>query len=787
MDPDDDDDQLNIDDAVLNDEQEESAILDPTFTEADVVEELPVQHATEDDLQINDSDDAMVDVADVAEVNHTNMEITSTSFDNAPVLGLQDDAIDDAGDLDLDFDVERELERELEELGADDENILAGEDTDVEFDLLGGEGVLDTSVMDDSGKQPDLEKAEEDDEFSLTKMESWNNLMKNVGEKEPMSLPDLDQDDFQESGQVTEIGNAAPETQSQTTLPDNDSVQQSVESMKTTTKLEQKNESNMDKQAFSSLENILSRDYRMESVAFSDLDDEDGLKSAPVGSRVATVSSSMQSVHSMTSSMQREEPFGFGSDDDISLPPELEAEKRKLAQKLRDLDSEFTSEEQLLQKLKSEQQLNSDRLPSAGSDALARRTPKKRMQKPRLIRSTLAGSSSRISEAAPWSSNNEIYSKDRRKSMSVGDLSPPHPSSASTSRDTEAATTVVPVITAPDTDDKQATRPSSVATAASSDNEQIVNPQGDLGSEAATAKKEERNLKIEYQSLQMAIKAEAEKQSKLSMKIETTKSSIALQRRAVRATKMKARELQDRCRQLLHWLQVVAKVAFEKEKDKANALLQRARKIYDRYRNLYEESSALYNTRKAVYDEKFVSYSETITARDQMAEEERILNEELERLRALQDQEVTAFTIRKEQMEQDLITRMQAEEAQRKYEAQILAEACEKQRPGKPVDIDELEAIEAKKKGLSKVSNRFQSLDVSSFEGVRFLSANSNNINSVQGLRRLKDLVSLDLSANPITELDSLGPSEMLQVIDLHSTEVNTSILCMKEYLDELY
>ncbi|KAJ1564786.1 hypothetical protein HK405_013980, partial [Cladochytrium tenue] len=147
--------------------------------------------------------------------------------------------------------------------------------------------------------------------------------------------------------------------------------------------------------------------------------------------------------------------------------------------------------------------------------------------------------------------------------------------------------------------------------------------------------------------------------------------------------------------------------------------------------------------------------------------------------------------------------------AMRRAEAALLAEARERQRPGNPVDVDELEVFEAVKKDLKKVpnlreavrlqhvnleGNRIQSargleylgtltslnlnqnqlvlLDVSPVDGLHFLCASANKITSIQGLAKCKELVVLDLSSNPIADLEFVPENKGILVLDLHSTQI---------------
>ncbi|KAI8611203.1 hypothetical protein BC830DRAFT_678926 [Chytriomyces sp. MP71] len=80
-----------------------------------------------------------------------------------------------------------------------------------------------------------------------------------------------------------------------------------------------------------------------------------------------------------------------------------------------------------------------------------------------------------------------------------------------------------------------------------------------MSEEMRTMKREERQLKIEYQQIVNATREEIKRHDELTLLIETSRNHLSVQHRSVRTTKMKVREYETRYKSLLHWLQVVAK------------------------------------------------------------------------------------------------------------------------------------------------------------------------------------------------------------------------------------
>ncbi|KAI9350185.1 hypothetical protein BDR26DRAFT_578365 [Obelidium mucronatum] len=299
------------------------------------------------------------------------------------------------------------------------------------------------------------------------------------------------------------------------------------------------------------------------------------------------------------------------------------------------------------------------------------------------------------------------------------------------------------------------------------------------------------------------------------MLIENSRSHLSLQHRAVRTTKMKVREHEQRYRQLLHWLQVVGKVAFEREKDKANALLQRSAKIFEKFKRVQDRVSEKANTNSRSLKKLMYEMNGLVSQGKKLEKEEDTLSKTVEELNRLLAEETKAFDIRKAEMGLTLSKKLQADEANRLLEAKILQDACKKQsKNGKIVDIEELEYLDAAEAGLSKIPylkdashllyanfdnnlitslrgldyvstlnsasfnrNRLMALDIGSLGNIKFFNANNNNISHVEVSEKAKGIIWLDLSCNPIKELASTQSDE-LNVLDLHNTEVLYSIFC---------
>ncbi|KAI9351112.1 hypothetical protein DFJ73DRAFT_831642 [Zopfochytrium polystomum] len=481
------------------------------------------------------------------------------------------------------------------------------------------------------------------------------------------------------------------------------------------------------------------------------------------------------------------------SDNETEANPLLEKEQRDLDDRLQELHDSFSSEDSLLEKLRQEtlafKKPASSDVGDDASSAISKR--KKPTVKPRIKR-TSSSSLHDLNDAFPESFGGVSRSQSALDISQLSSVTPAPNDEAQSMNDKPASREGAEK----DGLDESA---SIIGTAAEED------PNEDY----EQYKKEELRLKAEYQSLQKSLKTELEQQEKLSVQLESASSAVSIQRRALRATKMKVRDMQEQQRQLLHWFKVVAKVAFEKEKDKANALLQRAMRILSRCTTRHDKIYAKVQAANQRLEAELEELNRVMAEHEELRDVEARLTAEVDELKLTLEREEADYLARRENVENDLKNRLLAEEALRKFEAELIAEACEKQRPGRPVDVDELDVFEAVKREVKKIpnlrnatrlthisfennqitsarglehlsnlisinlnQNKLQLLDVSPFEDVRFLSAASNALTSVQGLEKCKELVMLDLSSNPIENLSSFGEAENLQVVDLHSTKI---------------
>ncbi|KAI8830099.1 hypothetical protein BJ741DRAFT_621101 [Chytriomyces cf. hyalinus JEL632] len=328
--------------------------------------------------------------------------------------------------------------------------------------------------------------------------------------------------------------------------------------------------------------------------------------------------------------------------------------------------------------------------------------------------------------------------------------------------------------------------------------------------EMRSLKHEERRLKIEYQTIINQTREHAKLQNDLTLLLETSQSHLSLQHRAVRATKMKVREYESRYKQLLHWLQVVAKVAFEREKDKAHALLQRAAKLFEKMKAKQEKVSKKAATTSHRLKGMIAMMNGLVGEGTQLeAKEERVSNE-VALLKQQLDEEMNLFQQKKAGMESALSKQLMEEEHNRLMEEKLLKEACMKQgSDGSLIDIEELEFIEANERGLKKIpylkeairllyanfdnnyisslrgldyiqrlnavsfnQNKLLTVDLGTLGSVKFFNAGANQISHVSmSSDNAKQMTWLDLSSNPLKEMPMIN-SEQLNVIDLHGTLV---------------
>ncbi|KAJ3407678.1 hypothetical protein HDV05_005320, partial [Chytridiales sp. JEL 0842] len=486
-------------------------------------------------------------------------------------------------------------------------------------------------------------------------------------------------------------------------------------------------------------------------------------------------------------------------DDDEMFATELAKEMSALKKKLKDIETTQATETSLLNTLQSAAQT----IPTSLS---ASRPPKKRMKRPKLRRGSMDSTKRSMEGLSDWGSDSSLGESAGKWSASMGDvrggvLETPkgmiHGGAMSAS--------VIPHGgTAGQSSKHQEGSGGSVVAGLGAPVGPTTN---DLNEEELIAyKKEERAHKIEYQSLQMSITQETEKQAQLTFRLESIQSSMALQRRAVHATKMKARELQEKARQLVHWHQVVARVAFDKEKDKTNTLLMRATKVFNHLKVVQDKTVIRVNELTQSIQESNNRFQIIETESMQLRLQEQYLADEVERLKAIYERELEVFKAKRDAQEMELLTRIQAEEAVKVFEQSLLTEACGKQGQGKAVDVEDLETFEANGKGLARIpnvkqavklrfidfsgntlsslrglehlkslqsltldNNKFTNIDLLNFNAMRFLSAANNTISKLEGFKSLPDLVYINLSGNPISQLDE-GKNETVQIFILHDT-----------------
>ncbi|KAJ3198920.1 hypothetical protein HDU82_000868, partial [Entophlyctis luteolus] len=273
--------------------------------------------------------------------------------------------------------------------------------------------------------------------------------------------------------------------------------------------------------------------------------------------------------------------------------------------------------------------------------------------------------------------------------------------------------------------------------------------------EVKAYKKEERRLKLELQQILGQTKEELARHEELSLASENLRSHVMVQHRAVRTIKMAIRDHEQQYRQLLYWLQVVAKVAFEKEKDKANALLQRSAKIFEKFKKAQDKVSAKAsnNTQKlkSIVNQLNSAFAES----QELNNQENSLSKEVERLKQQLESEEKLLESRKLSIEAAVSKRLQIEEANRLLEKKVIERSLRRKdgAGNLPATIEELEYLEANDSELEKIPYLK--------DAIRLLYANfdGNNIANLRGLDYVKSLNVVSFNRNKLNELDlsSLG------------------------------
>ncbi|KAJ3195860.1 gem (nuclear organelle) associated protein 2 [Irineochytrium annulatum] len=637
------------------------------------------------------------------------------------------------GDDDEDnIDVEALIAEELKQLPPDEETHAEGDDLDpyrADADAAGDSGGgsrfgTDRSVSvagaggerdEEVGSRFDLTSAdyslpEQDQNGGIESMESWSDLMKSLGERRPsgLQLQDEDEDGEGMEAQADDSGEPFDFTPIQT-RPLSFAPGASVEGENRSshhgssrllagsegTMALREGEGNGD--AASEVSSVATTAKRVMKGASS--------YTASITGSYATVDNG--SVNGVDSD---------ASDDDFELPEELKREKELLDQRLKQLDQEHSSQSSLLNSLMDERSQMELRRPPA---------QKKKMEKPKIVSRAAASRDHDIDNIVlPPKAENPKLAIARQISQSLADelngISRAASSAALTDdnnnlhrigggqdgsrmeseisllRDPPPPTQGSDGGMVPEGQPMEKTmhgRASSVAT-------------DGYDEEHEELAQLERNLKMEHQSLQLALKAEADKQAPLALKIESVRSSMGNQRRALRATKMKVRELEDRCRQILHWLSVVAKVAFEKEKDRAHALLHKAMRLIEKYKSATEAGAARVGVMDGRLADQKRRHGEVAKELDHLRAEETELDRAVAALKADLEAESSQLAKKKDNKEYELRAKLQAEEAQRLFEVNLLKDNCEKQNPGKGgVDVEDLICYEAVDKNLTKIED----------------------------------------------------------------------------------
>nr|KAJ3421952.1 hypothetical protein HK105_001719 [Polyrhizophydium stewartii] len=329
--------------------------------------------------------------------------------------------------------------------------------------------------------------------------------------------------------------------------------------------------------------------------------------------------------------------------------------------------------------------------------------------------------------------------------------------------------------------------------------------------EAAFLKTVVLKYESELQWVRSKLREERQLHRELKFRIESLHATKNSHIRAIRDGKSKLLHMHERIRTLSHWINHESKLAYERERDRSLALIQKASDLMKRFADRTSKQ------RKAVElarQKRMDSESGYMQIRSEAADI-RIKCYETEETIKANNAEIETLeweVAEKRKLKNELIeARIRAEAIARENDLKLMSIALEKRRAmgGRAMVFEDLDVVDLSDVGLSKVpktlfelkrakhldldrnklhamegvqdfpelvsftanNNSLETITVVQMTHLRYLSLAYNNLKEIKGIT--DELMYLDLSGNPILNVDSLAAATSLQILILRNSRVS--------------
>ncbi|KAH6577728.1 hypothetical protein BASA62_000709 [Batrachochytrium salamandrivorans] len=320
-----------------------------------------------------------------------------------------------------------------------------------------------------------------------------------------------------------------------------------------------------------------------------------------------------------------------------------------------------------------------------------------------------------------------------------------------------------------------------------------------------------RKYESELEWVQNKISEERTIQKDIRFQIESLAASKTSRLRSIRDNKEKLLLINEKYRLITQWLNVESKATYEREKDRAIYLIRR---VYDFMKLL----SARIPTEKLNLDKS----KQCMKAAEKLSMEVRskaagIRSECLEA-----EKQIKHFRVETENLEcmigekmalrgRVLESRIIAETVELERDFGFISKALDRRRQidGVSMELEELDMVDLSDSGLARIPknlklakrathvdvdkndltmstpleelsdllslsashNKFEKLELSQLNKLRSLTVSNNQIKELTGLN--KELTYLDISSNPISNIDSLSSATLLQILILGNSRIH--------------
>ncbi|KND02272.1 uncharacterized protein SPPG_09058 [Spizellomyces punctatus DAOM BR117] len=261
----------------------------------------------------------------------------------------------------------------------------------------------------------------------------------------------------------------------------------------------------------------------------------------------------------------------------------------------------------------------------------------------------------------------------------------------------------------------------------------------------------ERNLRAEYDFITGRQREEAGEQSKLRFRLDSFSTSKTTHSRAIREFKQRQRDVQEKTRRLVAWFANDAKVAFDKERDRAAVLMGRLNPLLESQQSLQRSAEDKLTNKKQTAEKLASDIAKLREEARPLIEKATASSSDIESKNEEIERQTNQLQQKKAQRDALLLKRLEEEEAARKRELDLLLGSLKRQRQSSEAsaaELLELESLELKETSLTKIPN------LEAAPKIRHVILDNNMLSDVRGLEGLKDLRSLSLQGNHYTTLD---------------------------------